>query len=141
MNCCPVENFKWLERRDFEALDWTSINTEGEYGYTLKLDLEYPVNIHDKTQDFPLAPEPAVITEEMLTPYMRQQWTRLCELRQKPDSFKGMKKLLMTCRDKKEYVVHFKLLKFYLKMGMQISRIHSVVKYRAVYDFQEVHRR
>ena len=35
----------------------------------------------------------------------------------------------MTCRDKSEYMVHFKLLKFYLEMGMKISRVHSVVKF------------
>ena len=133
----PCADFKWMERRDFEALDWTNINTDGEYGYTLKLDLEYPENIHDKTQDFPLAPEPAVITEDMITPFMRQQWTRLCELREQPDSFTEMKKLLMTCRDKKEYVVHFKLLKFYLKMGMRITRIHSVVKFKQASIFKK----
>ena len=36
----------------------------------------------------------------------------------------------MTCRDKKEYVVHYKLLKFYLKMGLRITKIHSVVKFK-----------
>ena len=91
--------------------------------------MEYPVNIHDASQDFPLAPEPAVITE-MLTPFMRQQWTRLCELRERNEKYPAAKKLLMTWRDKKEYVVHFKLLQFYLKMGMKITRIHSVIKYR-----------
>src|SRR3981189_439945 len=35
----------------------------------------------------------------------------------------------MSCRDKSEYVVHFKLLKFYLEMGMMITRIHEVIKF------------
>src|SRR3977135_330883 len=99
--------------------------------HKLKVDLEYPVNIHDTTQDFALAPEPALVTEEMLTPFMRQQWTRLCELRERNEKYPAAKKPLMACRDKKEYVVHFKLLQFYLKMGMKITRIHSVIKYRA----------
>jgi len=43
----------------------------------------------------------------------------------------------MTCRDKKEYVVHFKLLQFYLKMGMRISNIHSVVRYRQTTIFRQ----
>jgi hypothetical protein len=46
------------------------------------------------------------------------------------ENFKSEKKLLMTCRDKTEYVVHFKLLKFYLSMGMRVTRIHAVVKYQ-----------
>jgi hypothetical protein len=126
----PCAKFEWLKREEIDAEDWLNINTEGEFGYTLKIDLEYPVNIQDKTQDFPLAPEPSVIKLEMLTPFMREQWNRLCELRGQPLQYPACKKLLTSCCDKKEYVVHFKLLQFYLKMGMKISRIHSVIKYR-----------
>ena len=66
----PCGEFQWVTDQE---LDWLNIDTEGEYGYTLKVDLEYPVNIHDTTQDFPLSPEPALVTEKMLTPFMRQQ--------------------------------------------------------------------
>ena len=33
-------------------------------------------------------------------------------------------------RDKVEYFVHFKLLKFYLQHGMKITKIHSIIKFR-----------
>ena len=51
-------------------------------------------------------------------------------MRGQAESFKPEKKLLMTCTNKEEYVVHFKLLKFYLQMGMRITKIHAVVKYK-----------
>ena len=35
----------------------------------------------------------------------------------------------MTCSDKTEYVVHYKLLKFYLKMGLIITKIHNVIQF------------
>src|SRR2546428_8058101 len=73
----------------------------------------------------------------MLTEFMRRQWTTRCELRAAPDKYKTEKKLLMTCTDKKEYVVHFKLLKFYLKMGIKISNIHSVIKFKQETIFRQ----
>jgi hypothetical protein len=126
----PCSGFVWLPEDEF-GLDWKNIDTEGEYGYTLKVDLQYPREIHDKTQDFPLAPESSKVTAEMLTPYMKELWSKRCEMRGQPDEeFKMEKKLLMTCHDKIEYVVHFKLLKFYLRLGMRVTRIHAVVKFR-----------
>src|SRR5436190_13569610 len=43
----------------------------------------------------------------------------------------------MTCRDKIEYVVPFKLLKFYLEMGMEITRIHQVIQFRQLPIFKD----
>ena len=126
----PTSGFQWLTEEEIAALDWHSIATDGEFGYTLMVDLEYPREIHDKTQDFPLAPEAKHITEDMLTPFMLEQWAARCEMRGYSTAFRPEKKLLMTCQNKKEYVVHFKLLKFYLEMGMKISKIHRVIKYR-----------
>jgi hypothetical protein len=126
----PTANFRWLTREEIDAVDWLNVETEGESGYVLKLDLEYPRDIHDKTQDFPLAPEPGEVTEDMFTDFMSEQWTRRCEFRRGGEvKYKPEKKLLMTCRNKSEYVVHFKLLKFYLEMGMKIIRVHEVVKF------------
>ena len=89
------------------------------------------------TQDFPLAPESSMVTEQMLTPFMLEEWANRCELRGTGETFKPEKKLLMTCKDKEEYVVHFKLLKFYLEMGMRITRIHSVIRYRQAAVFKQ----
>ena len=70
----PTSNFRWLTAEEIATKDWLNIDTEGESGYTLRVDLEYPHDIHDKTQDFPLAPEPGLVTEEMFTDFMREQW-------------------------------------------------------------------
>jgi hypothetical protein len=125
----PTSNFRWLTDHEIALIDWLNVDTEGDFGYVLKVDLSYPVNIHDITQDFPLAPEPANVTYDMFTPFMRDQWARRCEFRGGNNGYKPEKKLLMTCRDKVEYVVHFKLLKFYLEMGMKITRIHQVIQF------------
>ena len=38
-------------------------------------------------------------------------------------------KLLLTLEDKKNYVVHFRSLQFYLKMGMKLERVHTVLEF------------
>jgi len=133
----PTSDFHWATEAEIVTLDWATINTDGDTGYTLKVDLNYPRAIHDLTQDFPLAPESGMITEDMFTPFMREQWARRCEFRSGSTEYKPEKKLLMSCKDKKEYVVHFKLLKFYLKMGLRITKIHSVVKFRQTEIFKK----
>ena len=133
----PTSHFHWVTEAEIATLDWKTINTEGETGYTLKVDLNYPLAIHDLTQDFPLAPETGIVTEDMFTPFMRQQWARRCEFRNGNARYKPEKKLLMSCRDKTEYVVHFKLLKFYLMMGMRITKIHRVIKFRQTCLFKK----
>jgi hypothetical protein len=84
----PCSDFKWLAEEGIAALDWSNIDTEGEHGYTLKVDLEYPVEIHDKTQDFPLAPESDKVTEDMLTPYMLELWAKRCVANPKTSNLK-----------------------------------------------------
>ena len=133
----PTSDFHWATETEITALDWATIDTEGETGYTLKVDLSYPQAIHDLTRDFPLAPETGMVTEELFTPFMREQWARRCEFRGSSTAYKPERKLLMSCRDKKEYVVHFKLLKFYLSMGMHITKIHSVIKYKQTCIFKK----
>jgi len=43
-----------------------------------------------------------MVTEDMLTPLMRQQWSHRCQLRGMSDNYKPEHKLLMTVRDKKK---------------------------------------
>ena len=87
-----------------------------------EVDLEYPEAIHDLTKWLPLAPENKPITLGMYTKHMR-------ELLEERNSDRGLKasylpptetKLLGTCWENYNYVVHFKVLKFYLEMGMKI---------------------
>jgi hypothetical protein len=100
--------------------------------------LEYPVEIHDATQYFPLAAENLDITHAMLTSKMKVSHSKLNVLRGRKENTEMLKcrKLVGTCLDKKNYVVHFKILKFYLQQGLRITKIHQCVKY----EQEEVYR-
>ena len=129
MQKLPCRGFRWLSEWEWDAINWLTVDTEGDIGYCLKVDLEYPTEIHARTNDYPLAPENATITWEMYTPFMRDMWTRRCELRDQIPKYLPERKLLLTCTDKEEYVVHFKVLQFYLQMGMRITKVHAAVAF------------
>ena len=51
----PHCGFEWLENID--NFDIMSINDKNPIGYFLEVDLEYPEELHELHNDFPLAPE------------------------------------------------------------------------------------
>jgi len=87
-------------------------------------DLFYPPEIHNKTKDLPLAVEVLQTKEDMLPNYFkemnkRKNMGRNCNMEpEKAMQYTSTTKLMATCYDKKEYVVHFRALQFYLKMGL-----------------------
>ena len=120
----PYRKFKWLEKDKFTKLDFSTINTKGKTGYILEVDLEYPQNIHRDTQDYPLAAEKIVVKNSYLSPHSQQLKQ---ELRLPKHS--KVEKLVPNLWDKKHYVVHFSNLKYYLKRGMKLVKIHRVLSF------------
>ena len=99
----PVSDFEVLENP--ETIDWLTVDTEGDYGYVLEVDLEYPEHIHDATQWFPLAAENMDITHDMITPEMKEQIKQINVLRRHKEDKEMVTchKLVGTCLNKIEY--------------------------------------
>lgn len=129
----PLRDFEWVkETVELERLktELPVLDLEGDTGYVFEVDLEYPQDIHNSTIDFPLAPERMTVIPDMLTTFMKQQWTDVCKMRRtETKSYRGSSKLLLNQYNKLNYIVHGKLLKFYLSMGMKISKIHQAVRF------------
>ena len=56
----PYEGFKWLKNVDkFDVKPITECNSieKSPIGYFLQVDLEYPDELHELHNDYPLAPE------------------------------------------------------------------------------------
>ena len=58
----PYERFKWLENID--NFDIMSVNDKNPIGYFLEVDLEYPEELHELHNDFPLAPEKLTVSND-----------------------------------------------------------------------------
>ena len=116
----PYSNFQWVDVKDLEQIDWLNIDTEGEYGYILEIDMEYPKELHSQHYDFPVAPVNQEISYEQLSPYAKACLENLYQ----SDSYKA-KKLIASFETRQHYLVHFANLKYYLKLGLKIMKIHS----------------
>ena len=92
-------------------------------GYFCEVDLEYPSEIHDQQQDYPLAPEKTLVKDDWLNDYQ-------LEVKQRynlPEN--KVNKLLQTMFDKSKYVLHYKLLQFYVQLGLRIEKVHRILKF------------
>ena len=134
----PHSNFLLLTEHDIQTQFPTqqhilNLNTEGDQGYYFEVDLHYPASIHQQTSDFPLAPESAEVTENMLSPFMKDLHKTIMQARLQQNTtvpkFKPTRKLLMSQYNKHNYCIHFKLLQYFINKGMQVTKIHNVVQF------------
>ena len=66
----PTRGFKWMNEEELE--DWRSFNC------ILEVDLEYPESLHDRHNDYPLAPETVTANKvEKLIPNLRNKISML----------------------------------------------------------------
>ena len=69
----PVGEFEWMNEAELE--NWERFVDEKGIGCILEVDLEYPVELHDFHNDFPLAPEKMILEKkvEKLTQNLRDK--------------------------------------------------------------------
>ena len=92
--------YKWLKNVD--EFDVMSISEKSPIGYFLKVDLEYPDELHELHNDYPLAPEKLAVSSDMLLKYCKK-------IADKYDIKVGdVKKLIPNLRNKTKYVLHYR---------------------------------
>ena len=118
----PTRDFKWKSVIPTEEAILKK-KENAEKGWILEVDLEYPAELHEQHNSYPLAPEKKLVKREKMSEYQNRLIEDL-ELKP-PDS----KKLLLTLEDKNDYVVHYRNLQFYLKQGMKMKSVHRVLEF------------
>ena len=107
-----------------DEFDVMSISEKSLIGYLLELGLEYPDELHKLHNDYPLAPEKLIVFSEMLSNYFKK-------IADKYEIKVGdLKKLIPNLGNKTNYVVHRRNLQLYLSLGMKVTKIHRVLKFK-----------
>ena len=115
----PYDDFEFLSDAEISRLDYLNVPDNSPIGFILEIDLSYPDHLHDLHNDYPLAAESVLITEDMLSPFCRS-------FNQKHlDS----KKLVPNLRNKTKYMVHYRNLRLYVELGMIVTKIHRVLSF------------
>ena len=119
----PISDFQWLTRDEIDALDISTHPKRDPFGYYLEVDLTYPQKLHDLHNDFPLAPEKFELCNEDLSQFAIGLMEKL--------KLKHMgTKLMSTLMDKRRYILHYEILKLYLRLGLQLTHIHRCIQFR-----------
>ena len=118
----PYRGFKWLENVD--NFDVNSINKNSSIGYILEIDLEHPDKLHKLHNDYRLAPENLAIPYEILSDYCK----KIAE--EYGIKVGDVKKLIPNLGNKTNYVAHYRNLQFYLSLGIKLTKIHKILKFK-----------
>ena len=117
----PYGRSKWF--KNIEKFDIMSVREKSPIGYFLEVDLEYPEELHELHNDFPLAPKKNTVSNDMLSKYCKK-------IADKYEIKVGdVKKIISNLSNKTNYVVHYRNLQLYLSLGMKLTKIHRVLKF------------
>ena len=119
----PTGGFKWLSQKQIDKINLGTYTDDSKKGLILEVDLEYPTELHNSHNDYPLGPEKVKVTNEMLSDYCKK-------IKKKFNISSGLvHKLIPTLNDKQKYVLHYKNLQSYLNLGLKLKRVHRVLEF------------
>ena len=110
----PDHYMNWLEEILYTP-------DESDIGYFVEVDLKYPDNIKVKTKNFPFCPENKKIDSDKYNDCMNKI---------KPKNYTKSKKLICDWTDKKKYLIHYRMLKFYVRHGMIVEKVHEIISFK-----------
>ena len=120
----PYGGFKWVKVNNETVNRILNKSDNSLHGYFLEVDLDYPEELHEEHKDYPLAPEKIKIEEELLSPYSLEI--------KKENNIKvgGINKLVQNLLSKKNYVVHYRNLRYYLSQGLILKKVHKILEFK-----------
>ena len=100
----PTSGFKWIDPKEFDLHKPSSNSSKG---CVLEVNLEYPKELRELHNDYPLAPDNLEIEREMLSDY-QLRITDLYNI-----CIGNVKKLVPNFFDKEKYVIYYENLQLY----------------------------
>ena len=120
----PYGSFKWLSDEEVNKIDLGKYKEDSNDGLILEVDLEYPKDLQELHNDYPLAPEKVKVSKDMLSEYCN----KISEKYKIP--FGMVNKLIPMLNNKKEYVVHYRNLQLYMDLGLKVTKVHRALKFK-----------
>lgn len=114
----PIGEYQWVSEsiieQNFNTFDYQknvssilNLDDDSDIGYIFEVDLHYPSELHDAHNDYPFCPEKRSIS-----------------------GITKNDKLLLTFYDKKNYVIHYSMLKLALEHGLMLEEVHRVLQFK-----------
>ena len=120
----PYNGFKWLNQKEISDFYLNSVSENSSIGYILEADLEYPSELHDLHNDYPLAPEKLEISQNMLSKYCSNIANKY------GIKIGGVNKLVPNLGSKSKYDVHYRNLHLYFSLGVKLTKVYRILKFK-----------
>ena len=103
----PVNDFKWIKKEELPKFNEDFIKNydeNGNIGYFLEVDIDYPKELFNLHKDLPFLPESKKVNK--------------------------VEKLICDIEDKKKYVIHIRALKQALNNGLRLKKVHKIIQFK-----------
>ena len=87
------------------------------------MDLEYPQELHNSHNDYPVAPEKVKVSKNMLSRYCKKIAEKY------KISIGQVNKLIPMLKSKEKYVPHYRNLELYFDLGLNLTKVHRVLEF------------
>ena len=116
-NFCNLEDKK---KSDFTLGKIFSLEPDSLKGYAFEINLSIGSEYHKFVSDLPPAPKNRHFDDSEFMAKLREK----CNITDTKEC-----KLTPNLKDKKKYIIHYKTLQFYLKLGIKIEKIHRIIEF------------
>ena len=96
--------------------DLNKYTNNSSKGYALEVNLQYPEELQEFHNDYPLATDKTEIKREMLPNYL----LKIADLYN--IHIGNVKKIVPNLYDKEKYVIHYEKLQLYLRLGLKLKK-------------------
>ena len=103
----PVNDFKWVKQEELSKFNEDFIKNydeNGNTGYFLEVDIDYPKELFDLHKDLPFLPEIKKVNK--------------------------LKKLICGIEGKKKYVIHIRTLKQSLNNDLRLKKVRRIIQFK-----------
>jgi hypothetical protein len=101
-----------MTNQEINQLNLDHYNEDSNKGLILEVDLEYPKQLHNLHNDYPLGPE------------------KIKKIQKKFNISTGLvHKLIPTLNNKEKYVIHYRTLQLYIDLGMKLTKVHRGLEF------------
>jgi len=125
MNLCEGE-CSWMSQSEIDTLSISDLEEEGEYSFILEVDISCPNHLMDYHNDLPPAVVRRNVRFEELSPNQKQQANAIKSIKANSEE-----KLVLDLHPKNNYIIYHKLLKLYIQHGIQLNKVHRVLRFQA----------
>ena len=101
--------------------DLRFIPDNNPHGFFIECDFEYPAEIKEKTENFPLCPYQTKADSNLFSDYMNSV---------KQPNYKPTQKLVCDLTNKYNCMMHYRMFKFYTNLWMKVTKIHCVYRFK-----------